>query len=243
ALAVDPRSADAYANRSAAWIGKSDWARAIADANKAIELDAGNVDGYYARAVAWASKDNDDRALADFDKVIALDATDARAWLGRSLMRSRKGDSAGAAADCRKAIALDPKKIGSCDAGPADAEVPVAETASKSDLSSLTKQLEATGRQVRSKLAAGEIRRGLELQQQGDLAGAINSFSMAIAEDPDNADAVYDRAAAAAANGDDTLAASDCRRAVELDPQRAGACAALKAGQQTAPAATTQDQA
>ncbi|WP_366930670.1 hypothetical protein [Mesorhizobium sp.] len=66
---------------------------------------------------------------------------------------------------------------------------------------------------------------------------------MAIAEDPDNADAVYDRAAAAAANGDDTLAASDCRRAVELDPQRAGACAALKAGQQTAPAATTQDQA
>lgn len=243
ALGIDPRSADAYANRSAAWIGKNDWARAIADANKAIELDAGLVDAYYARAVAWASKDNDDRALADFDKAVALDATDSRAWLGRSLMRSRKGDSAGAAADCRKAIALDPKKTGSCDAGPADAEMPAAETASEPDLSSLAKQLEAAGNQVRSKIAAREIRRGLEQQQQGDVAGAINSFSSAIGEDPYNADAVYDRAAAAASIGDDALAASDCRRAVELDPQRAGACAALMAGRQTVPTPETQDRA
>ncbi|RWD63339.1 tetratricopeptide repeat protein [Mesorhizobium sp.] len=243
ALAVDPGSADAYANRSAAWIGKNDWARAIADANKAIELDAGMVDGYYARAVAWASKDNDDRALADFDKVIALDATDARAWLGRSLMRSRKGDSAGAAADCRKAIALDPKKIGSCDAGPANAEMPAAETASKPDLSSLAKQLETTGRQVLSKEAAAQIREALKQQASGDVPGAIASFGYAISLDPDNAEAYYDRAVAAASQGDNALAASDCRRAVELDPQRAGACAALMAGGQTVPAAGTQDQA
>ncbi|WP_217578139.1 tetratricopeptide repeat protein [Mesorhizobium sp. GbtcB19] len=123
------------------------------------------------------------------------------------------------------------------------AEAPGAEKAPKPDLTSLTKQLEAAGNQVRSKLAAREIRRGLEQQQQGDLAGAINSFSMAIADDPDNADAVYDRAAAAAASGDDTLAASDCRRAIELDPQRAGACAALMAGQPAVQVAETQDQA
>nr|WP_263490393.1 tetratricopeptide repeat protein [Mesorhizobium sp. CA15] len=241
ALGIDPRSADAYAKRGAAWANKKEWVRAIADANKAIELDAGNVDGYYYRAVAWAGKGNDERAIADFGQVIALDPNDAGAWFARSLIRARRGDAAGAAADCRKAIALKPEKAGDCDAGPADAEMPAVETASKPDLSALTKQLEATGRQIRSKDAAAQIQDALKQQVSGDVPGAIASFGYAISLDPDNAEAYYDRAVAAASQGDDALAASDCRRAVELDPKRADACAALMA--QTVPVATTQDQA
>ncbi|TIV45905.1 MAG: tetratricopeptide repeat protein, partial [Mesorhizobium sp.] len=122
-------------------------------------------------------------------------------------------------------------------------EMPAVETASKLDLSSLTKQLEATGRQIRSKEAAAQIRDALKQQVSGDVPGAIASFGYAISLDPDNAEAYYDRAVAAASQGDNSLAASDCRRAVELDPKRADACAALMAGRQTVAAATTQDQA
>ncbi|MBZ9849239.1 tetratricopeptide repeat protein [Mesorhizobium sp. CA14] len=242
ALGIDPGSADAYVNRSAAWLGENDWARAIADASKAIELDAGIVDGYYARGVAWTNKGDNDRAVADFDKAIALDATDARAWFGRSLTRARKGDSAGAAADCRKAIEIDPKKTGDCETRDASAKAPAATQAAGLAQPPSNAMLQAKANEIRSKLVAQYIEQGLEQQIRGDVAGAINSFSMAIGEDPDNADAVYDRAVAAASNGDDALAASDCRRAVELDPQRAGTCAALTAGQQPVQAAETQDQ-
>ncbi|RUU55943.1 tetratricopeptide repeat protein, partial [Mesorhizobium sp. M2C.T.Ca.TU.009.01.2.1] len=242
ALGIDPRSADAYAKRGAAWANKKEWVRAIADANKAIELDAGNVDGYYYRAVAWAGKGNDERAIADFGQVIALDPNDAGAWFARSLIRARRGDAAGAAEDCRKAIALDPKKTGSCDAGLDVGEAVAAETASKTDLASLAKQLEATGRRIHSKEAAAQIRDALKQQVSGDVPGAIASFGYAISLDPDNAEAYYDRAVAAASQGDNALAASDCRRAVELDPKRAGACAALMAGQKAVPATGTSDQ-
>ncbi|WP_292147050.1 tetratricopeptide repeat protein, partial [Mesorhizobium sp.] len=241
ALAVDPGSADAYANRSAAWIGKNDWARAIADANRAIELDAGMVDGYYARAVAWANKDNDDRALADFDKAIALDATDARAWLGRSLMRSRKGDSAGAAADCRKAIALDPKKTGSCETGPDVGEAPAANITADPTQRPSDEADQAFPALDPSNPATWYIQQGLKDQQEGDVPGAVYLFSYAIKFDPDNAEAYFRRALAEASQGHNYLAASDCRRAVELEPKRTDACAALTA--QTVPAATTQDQA
>ncbi|RTL96509.1 MAG: tetratricopeptide repeat protein [Hyphomicrobiales bacterium] len=242
ALGIDPRSADAYANRSAAWIGKNDWARAIADANKAIELDAGNIDGYYARAVAWANKDNDDRALADFDKAVALDATDSRPWLGRSLMRSRKGDSAGAAADCRKAIALDPKKTGSCETGQDGGEAAAADTAADSTQPSSDEADQASASLDPSNPATWYIQQGLKDQREGDVKGAVYLFSYAIKFDPDNAEAYFYRALAEASQGHNYLAASDCRRAVELDPRRAGACAPLMAGQKAVPATGTSDQ-
>ncbi|TPN76745.1 tetratricopeptide repeat protein [Mesorhizobium sp. CU2] len=243
AVGIDPASADAHVNRSAAWIGKEDWVRAIADANKAIELDAGMVDGYYARGVAWASKNNDDRAVADFDKAIELDATDARAWFARSLMRARNGDTAGASADCRKAIALDPKKTGGCDTGPDVAEAAAANTDADPTRSSPDKALQASPTLDPSNPATWYIQQGLKDQQEGDVPGAVYLFSYAIKLDPDNVDAYFNRAFAEASQDHNYLAASDCRRAVELDPQRAGACAALMADHQSGQVAGTQDQA
>ncbi|TIU28318.1 MAG: hypothetical protein E5W27_05570, partial [Mesorhizobium sp.] len=46
----------------------------------------------------------------------------------------------------------------------------------------------------------------------------------AIQLDPYNAEAFYNRALAEASQGNDALAATDCRRAVDLDPKRAGSC-------------------
>ncbi|TIV70108.1 MAG: tetratricopeptide repeat protein, partial [Mesorhizobium sp.] len=155
----------------------------------------------------------------------------------------RLGDAAGAAADCREAIALDPEKTGDCETGDTSAEAPSATQPTQFAQPPSNAMLQASANRVRSRLVAGHIKRGLEQQIQGDVAGAINSFSLAIGLDPDNAEAVYDRAMAEATHGDSTLAATDCRRAVELDPQLAGACAALMAGQQVAQVAETQDQA
>ena len=102
-------------------------------------------------------------------------------------------------------------------------------------------KLQSAVNRDRSERVASYIERGLEQQLEGDIASAISSFSMAIELNPDNAEAIYDRAVAEAEHGNDAGAATDCRRAVELDPRRADECAALMAGHQ--PVAATQDQA
>ncbi|MGT2468450.1 tetratricopeptide repeat protein [Mesorhizobium atlanticum] len=160
-------------------------------------------------------------------------------------MRSRKGDSAGAAADCRKAIALDPKKTRQLRCvGRMTPRCLRRKRRASRILRPLAKQLEAAG-------GASSFQRGCRANSGCIEAAGLRRrararslpFGYAISLDPDNAEAHYDRAVAAASQGDNALAASDCRRAVELDPQRAGACAALMAGGQTVPAAGTQDQA
>lgn len=239
AIGIDPNSAEAYANRSAAWLSKNGWIRAIADASKAIQLDPSNVDGYYFRGLAWAGKGDNDRAIADFGKAIDLDADDARAWLARSLTRAMSGDAIGAAADCRKAVALDPRRTGGCKAGNAGAETTDANTAAKS--TGNAPQPSAT--LDPSNPATWYIQEGLKAQLEGDVPGAIYFFSYAIKLDPDNAYAYYNRALAEASQGHVYLATSDCRRAVQLDPQRAGTCGARLPENQAVPAAGTQDQA
>src|SRR5262249_6623597 len=66
-----------YRNRCAAWNGKREPDRAIADCNDAIRHDSGHVAAYIHRGFAWRLKTNHDRALADYNEAIRLDAKSA----------------------------------------------------------------------------------------------------------------------------------------------------------------------
>jgi len=72
ALELNPKNADAYANRALARLEKGDTAGALADDNRALELNPGNPDVYGVRALARQIQGDFSDALADYDKVIEL---------------------------------------------------------------------------------------------------------------------------------------------------------------------------
>ena len=84
---------------------------AIADFDRAIELDPKAAYVYQDRAAIKALKGDTDRAMADYDRAIELDANDPYAYANRGHARLRKDDLDGAMADYDRAIALDPKHV------------------------------------------------------------------------------------------------------------------------------------
>jgi tetratricopeptide (TPR) repeat protein len=76
---------------------KGDYDRAIADFNKAIELDPKDAIAYGGRGFAYSSKADYDRAIADLTKAIELDPKNARIYYyNRGKAYERKGGYDGA---------------------------------------------------------------------------------------------------------------------------------------------------
>ena len=104
-----PDTAFGYINRGIAYGEKGDHDRAIADFNKAIELDPKYDEAYYNRGYAYSKKGDHGHALADYNKAIELDPKHAPAYINRGLVYFDKGDFDRAIADYNEAIELDPK--------------------------------------------------------------------------------------------------------------------------------------
>jgi tetratricopeptide (TPR) repeat protein len=74
------RTADDYYNRGTASIRKGDLDEAIADYNKAIELNPNDADAYDNRGKARKGKGDAQGAIADYTKAISLDEKNAPAY-------------------------------------------------------------------------------------------------------------------------------------------------------------------
>ena len=99
----------AYSNRGVAKKAKGDLDGAIADYNRAIELDPKDASAYYNRGNAKKAKGDLDGAIADYNRAIELDPKLAIAYYNRGNAKDDKGDLDGAIADYNRAIELDPK--------------------------------------------------------------------------------------------------------------------------------------
>ncbi|MBI5395718.1 MAG: tetratricopeptide repeat protein, partial [Verrucomicrobia bacterium] len=82
---------------------------AIADLNRAIELNPKFVLAYCNRSSSKETKGDLDGALADCNRAAELDPTCALAYVNRGLVKRKKGDLDGSLAECNRAIELDPK--------------------------------------------------------------------------------------------------------------------------------------
>src|SRR5436309_2081100 len=88
---------------------KGDLDGALADFNRAIELDPKNAAAYYNRASAKMLKKDADGAIADYTRVIELDPKNVGAYNNRGILKARNNDPDGAVADYNQAIQANPK--------------------------------------------------------------------------------------------------------------------------------------
>jgi tetratricopeptide (TPR) repeat protein/predicted aspartyl protease len=98
----------ALRRRGTASAGRRDFDAAIADFDRAIELDAADPENFYERGLALWQSGQPRRAFADFNKVIELEPDHAEALLARGTLRLRGGNDSAATADFQRALTLSP---------------------------------------------------------------------------------------------------------------------------------------
>jgi tetratricopeptide (TPR) repeat protein len=87
---------------------KGNFADAIANYTKSIELDPADRAAYNNRGRAYEQMNRYDEAFADFTKVIELDPTDRNGYHNRGVIYYKKNEYQKAVDDYTKAIELDP---------------------------------------------------------------------------------------------------------------------------------------
>lgn len=106
-----PGKARPYINRGTAYQKKNNFARAIFDCTKAIEIDPNYADAYYNRGNTFLKKSKYDEAILDYDKTIKIEPNNAKAYNNRGLAYFSKGNYAQAISDCSKAIEINPNYV------------------------------------------------------------------------------------------------------------------------------------
>jgi tetratricopeptide (TPR) repeat protein len=109
---TDPRAPyveRAYVQRALANFDARRMDAAVADVDRALELNPRSPDAYLARGSLRFLAGDLREALADLDQAVALDSSYASAYDKRCAVKMGLGRGADALADCEKAVKLDPK--------------------------------------------------------------------------------------------------------------------------------------
>ncbi len=101
--------ANAYYNRGTEYRNKAEYDLAIADYDRAIQLDPKNASAFNNRGLSWRSKGDFDRAMTDYNQAIQLDPNHTNSYYGRGVLRFGRRDWAAAAADFARVHELDSK--------------------------------------------------------------------------------------------------------------------------------------
>ncbi len=189
---------------------------AIADLDRAIELEPGLAEAWAARGEARRLQGQFAAALPDYDRAVELAPGSAELRVGRANARSAAGDHAGAREDAQRATEIQPDYARAWvvrghvarDRDPRDARASLDRAIELEPGQSLAWATRATAR--------------LNL---GDVAGAIADASRAIELDPRNAEAFMYRGNARASSGDVAGGLADLEQSIRIDPRRGSAWA------------------
>lgn len=111
-IALHPNYYNAYVSRGQYRIMQGDTVAALADLDKAIEVDKHRAQAYSQRGVLTALYRRDyDAALADIDRAVRLEPNTPSHYINRALIRYYREDLRGAMADYDKVISLDPTNL------------------------------------------------------------------------------------------------------------------------------------
>ena len=204
-----------YDNRGSAYYSKGQNDRAIADDNKALQLNPAYPVAYGNRGIAYEAKGEHDRAIADFDKAVALKPDFALAYMNRGIALEAKGEHDRAIGDHTKAIQLQPALAD------AYANRGLAYEAKGEDdhaIADFSKAIE-----IRPDFGGAYVNRGAVYGTKGDHDRAIADLTRAIALNPTYAEAYIDRGRDYEVKGDHDRAVADLNKAIELNPTHAEA--------------------
>jgi tetratricopeptide (TPR) repeat protein len=195
--------------RATAYWRKQDHHSAIADANKAIQLNPKNSEAYARRGACYVGKGEHERAVADINKAIDIDPRNFRAYSNRAGLFLVGRDYERAIADANKAIEINPKLAaayinrGNAYTGKGEDGRGIADA---------TKALE-----IDPKLAIAYVNRANIYVRRGDFERAIDDATKAIEIDPNNARAYDNRGYAYWRKREDNLAIADATSAIAID--------------------------
>jgi tetratricopeptide (TPR) repeat protein len=243
--AETPRSAKDYLDRGTARYSAGDLDGAIADFDRAIEINSGRIAsrGKSSRAQNFAA----DVGPIGGNGILVVDLFNALAYYDRGAAWYSKGDLERAIADFDKAIRIDPRYTdayirrgrawharGDLDRAIADCDRAIRidprsalaynnrgiAREDKGDVPGAIADFD-TAIQLDNGLYEAYINRSTARCVIGDIKGAITDLDVAIAIDPRNAAAYNNRASARRTAGDLAGAIADHDRAVLLDPGNA----------------------
>jgi tetratricopeptide (TPR) repeat protein len=203
-------NAASYCKHGLAKQAKGDLDGAIADYNKAIELDPKAPRVYDYRGFAKRDKGDLDGAIADYDTAIALDPQDANGYHNRAFSKQAKGDSNSALADFNRAIELVPSEPHACNNR---GIVKQALGDWDSALVDFDRAVELEPKDAHAYYNRAFIRRA-----KGNLDGALADYDKAIELNPKETNVYYDRGVACYDKRDWSDALSDFRKAIASKP-------------------------
>lgn len=213
-IAIDlwPNYEPAYNERGIAELLLHDYTKAMADLNKAIELNnpvEPEVPFANRGCVKWAMHDWDG-AIVDYNKAIEMKPDYFDAVMNRGVAKEAKGNLKEAMTDCNKAIELKPKN--------AEAYYNRGNVKSKqNDLDGALKDFTEAIR-LKPNYSSAFNNRGTVEVAKHDWSGALDDFNEAIESNPKSSNAYANRATVKAAKHDLAEALVDITKAIRLTP-------------------------
>jgi serine/threonine protein kinase/Tfp pilus assembly protein PilF len=221
AAAAGHETADLFHSRAVAChqlfvlAGECDLELALADFNRAIELEPEAARHYQGRASVHMDLGQPDLALADVAHATELNPEDSGTWADQGWAHLETGDVQRALADFDHALQLDPD----------NSHLISARATAFLRLGDIGAALENWDRaiEIEPTVASFWLERGWAHKLNGNLDAALADFERVIRLEPDNAGGYRGRGTVIMDMGDPQRAVRDFSRAIELAPHDTGA--------------------
>jgi tetratricopeptide (TPR) repeat protein/S1-C subfamily serine protease len=205
----------AYNNRGNAKSDLGNKQAAIADYDRAIQLNPNHANAYSNRGNAKSDLGNKQAAIIDYGRAIQLNPNHANAYINRGIAKSALGNKQAAIIDCDRAIQLNPNL----------AEAYISRGNAKSDLGNKQAAVADYDRaiQLNPNFTEAYYNRGNAKSDLGNKQAAIIDYDRAIQLNPNDANAYSNRGIAKYALRNKQAAIIDYDRAIQLNPNLAEA--------------------
>ena len=202
---IFPSEPSAYITRAQLKMEMNDSIQALANLNKAIDLDKSSSYAFGLRGMILEGQENHSEALKDLDMAIKLDPEQSAYYINRGLIKYNVNDLRGALADYDQAIQIDPQSVISLyNRGLLRAQIGDRNRAI-SDFSAVL-ELEPDN-------TFASYNRAILRDEVGDLRGAIDDYTAVFAQHPNFFPALYARSEDNRKLGNSTAADDDFKQA------------------------------
>jgi len=97
-----------FISRFGLYYTNSDYESALAECNKALQINPKDVEAYICRGVVYEAQEKSDLALVDYNKAIELNPNAAKAYYNRGVLYARRSDYKQAEINFNKAVQINP---------------------------------------------------------------------------------------------------------------------------------------